>query len=57
MDRVHAKNRRRHRHRHILRVVPCVVAGVVPWWISHWEFRLSFLGVELTRFVGSAPGS
>jgi protein-S-isoprenylcysteine O-methyltransferase Ste14 len=34
--------------------VPCVVAGVVPWWISHWEFRLSFLGVELTRFVGSA---
>ena len=34
--------------------VPCVVAGVVPWWISNWEFRLSFLGVELTRFVGSA---
>ena len=34
--------------------VPCVVAGAVPWWISHWEFRLSFLGVELTRFVGSA---
>jgi protein-S-isoprenylcysteine O-methyltransferase Ste14 len=30
--------------------VPCVV----PWWISHWEFRLSFLGVELTRFVGAA---
>jgi hypothetical protein len=18
--------------------VPCVVAGVVPWWISQWEF-------------------
>jgi len=34
--------------------VPCVVAGVVPWWISHWEFRLSFLGVKLTRFVGAA---
>jgi hypothetical protein len=34
--------------------VPCVVAGVVPWWISHWEFRLSFLGAELTPFVGSA---
>ena len=33
---------------------PCVVAGVVPWWISRWEFRLSFLGVELTRFVGAA---
>src|SRR5215475_1716835 len=34
--------------------VPCVVAGLVPWWISRWEFRLSFLGVELTRFVGAA---
>jgi protein-S-isoprenylcysteine O-methyltransferase Ste14 len=34
--------------------VPCVLAGVVPWWISRWEFRLSFLGVELTRFVGAA---
>ncbi len=33
---------------------PCVVAGVVPWWISRWEFRLPFLGVELTRFVGAA---
>ena len=26
---------------------------MVPWWISRWEFRLSFLGVELTRFVGA----
>src|SRR5208283_1779077 len=34
--------------------VPCVLAGVVPWWISRWEFQLSFLGVELTRFVGAA---
>ena len=34
--------------------VPCVLAGLVPWWISHWEFRLSFRGVELTRFVGAA---
>jgi protein-S-isoprenylcysteine O-methyltransferase Ste14 len=34
--------------------VPCVLAGVVPWWISRWEFKLSFLGVELTRFVGAA---
>src|ERR1700751_4003023 len=32
---------------------PCVVAGVVPWWISRWEFRLSFLGGEVTRFVGA----
>src|SRR6516165_8001435 len=34
--------------------VPCVLAGLVPWWISRWEFRLSFLGVELTRFVAAA---
>ena len=34
-------------------LAPCVVVGVVPWWISRWEFRLSFLGVELTRFVGA----
>jgi hypothetical protein len=34
--------------------VPCVLAGVVPRWISRWEFRLSVLGVELTRFVGAA---
>jgi len=33
--------------------VPCVLAGVVPWWISRWEFQLSFLGVELARFVGA----
>ena len=34
--------------------VPCVLAGVVPWWISRWEFKLSFPGVELTRVVGAA---
>jgi protein-S-isoprenylcysteine O-methyltransferase Ste14 len=34
--------------------VPCVLAGVVPWWISGWEFQLPFPGVELTRFVGAA---
>ena len=34
--------------------VPCVLAGVVPWWISRWEFKLSFLGVELMQFVGAA---
>ena len=54
MDRVHAKNRRRHRHGHFLRARALRGGRVVPWWISHWEFRLSFLGAELTRFVGSA---
>ena len=33
---------------------PSVLAGLIPWWISRWEFQLSFLGVELTRFVGAA---
>src|SRR5262252_5382270 len=34
--------------------VPYVLAGLVPWWISRWEFKLSFPGVELTRVVGAA---
>lgn len=31
---------------------PVVVAGFVPWWITHWEFRRAFLGVEQTRIIG-----
>jgi protein-S-isoprenylcysteine O-methyltransferase Ste14 len=31
---------------------PVVVAGFVPWWITHWEFRRAFLGVERTRIIG-----
>src|SRR5262249_52740947 len=34
--------------------VPCVLAGLVPWWISRWEFQLWFPGVELPTFVGAA---
>jgi len=33
-------------------VVPCVVAGLIPWWITCWQFRPGFFGVELTRVVG-----
>jgi protein-S-isoprenylcysteine O-methyltransferase Ste14 len=31
---------------------PVVVAGFVPWWITHWELRRAFLGVEQTRIIG-----
>jgi protein-S-isoprenylcysteine O-methyltransferase Ste14 len=33
-------------------VAPCVLAGVIPWWMTGWEFRPAFLGLELTRGVG-----
>jgi|GEM_PF-6611037 len=32
--------------------VPCVLAGVVPWWISRWEFLPPFFDVQATRAVG-----
>jgi protein-S-isoprenylcysteine O-methyltransferase Ste14 len=33
-------------------VAPVTVGGLVPWWITHWEFRPPFFGLELTRAVG-----
>ena len=24
----------------------------VPWWVTHWEFRPAFFGVDLTRILG-----
>jgi protein-S-isoprenylcysteine O-methyltransferase Ste14 len=32
--------------------VPCVLAGVVPWWISRWEFLPPFFDLQATRAVG-----
>jgi protein-S-isoprenylcysteine O-methyltransferase Ste14 len=32
--------------------VPCVLAGLIPWSITLWEFRAPFLGLELTRYLG-----
>jgi len=32
---------------------PCVVAGLIPWWLSHWELRPPLLGSELTRAFGA----
>src|SRR5437868_14421886 len=32
--------------------VPCVLAGVVPWLISRWEFLPPFFDLQATRAVG-----
>jgi protein-S-isoprenylcysteine O-methyltransferase Ste14 len=33
-------------------VAPCVLAGLIPWSITHWEFRPPFLDLQATRAVG-----
>src|SRR6202163_238118 len=33
-------------------VAPTTVAGLVPWWITHWEFRPPFFDLDATRAVG-----
>jgi protein-S-isoprenylcysteine O-methyltransferase Ste14 len=33
-------------------IAPGFVAGLVPWWISHWRIQTAFLGVQPLRFVG-----
>jgi protein-S-isoprenylcysteine O-methyltransferase Ste14 len=33
-------------------VAPCVLAGLIPWSITHWEFRPPFFDLEVTRAVG-----
>ena len=35
-------------------VVPFMIAGPLPWWITHWQFRPALLGTELTRLAGIA---
>ena len=43
-------------------VAPLLLAGFVPWWTTHWEFRPAFFGSQLTRAIGlvliiaGAPG-
>src|SRR3974390_1714068 len=34
-------------------VAPFMLAGFVPWWVTQWEFRPAFFGVDLTRILGS----
>jgi protein-S-isoprenylcysteine O-methyltransferase Ste14 len=33
-------------------IAPGFVAGLVPWWISHWRLGASFFGMPLFRFAG-----
>jgi len=33
-------------------IAPLVLAGLVPWWVTQWEFRPAFLGVDLIRIIG-----
>ena len=40
--------------RHGTVVAPAMVAGLIPWLITHWEFRPPFLAVEATRLAGVA---
>jgi len=43
-------------------IAPLMLAGFIPWWVTHWEFRPAFFGVDLTRILGGlliivgAPG-
>jgi len=43
-------------------IAPLVLGGFVPWWVTQWEFRPAFFGVDLTRILGGlliivgAPG-
>src|SRR5215472_4135169 len=33
-------------------IAPGFVAGLVPWWISHWQVETPFFGISILRFVG-----
>jgi protein-S-isoprenylcysteine O-methyltransferase Ste14 len=33
-------------------IAPGFVAGLVPWWISHWRFESPFFGLQLFRVAG-----
>jgi protein-S-isoprenylcysteine O-methyltransferase Ste14 len=33
-------------------IAPGFVAGLVPWWISHWRLEVPFLGIPLFRVAG-----
>jgi protein-S-isoprenylcysteine O-methyltransferase Ste14 len=35
-------------------MAPGFVAGVVPWWITHWEFKPPLLNLALLRWLGAA---
>lgn len=33
-------------------IAPGFVAGLAPWWISHWHIQTPFLGLQPLRFAG-----
>jgi len=33
-------------------IAPGFVAGLVPWWISHWRVEAPFFGMSILRFAG-----
>jgi len=33
-------------------IVPGVIAGLIPWSITHWQFMPPFVGLEITRAIG-----
>jgi protein-S-isoprenylcysteine O-methyltransferase Ste14 len=33
--------------------VPCVLGGVIPWWMTHWRFRPALPGLEWSRLLGA----
>jgi protein-S-isoprenylcysteine O-methyltransferase Ste14 len=33
-------------------IAPGFVAGLAPWWISHWRMEAPFFGLPLVRFAG-----
>lgn len=35
-------------------LAPGFVAGLVPWWISHWHVKAALLGLSVLRFAGGA---
>jgi protein-S-isoprenylcysteine O-methyltransferase Ste14 len=36
-----------------LLIAPGIVAGLVPWWITHWQFERPFLATNVLRFFGA----
>ena len=33
-------------------IAPLMLAGFIPLWVTLWEFRPAFFGVDLTRILG-----
>jgi protein-S-isoprenylcysteine O-methyltransferase Ste14 len=34
-------------------IAPGSIAGLLPWWITRWQFRPAFLDIEGTRLLGA----